>query len=195
MPDDLKNAADDRFLTGQLLLAMPSLREPPFHQAVILVCAHTADGAMGIVVNRPLTGASFPDLLTQLGVEPVPPGRNMRLHDGGPVEGQRGFVLHTSDWTGDGTIRVDERLAVTASLDVLRTIAGGGGPRQVMLALGHAGWGGGQLEREITENSWLTLPATDLEVIFGDQDAAKWRRAMGALRIDPGLLVDVAGHA
>lgn len=193
MPSDISH--DDGFLTGQLLLAMPRLRDPPFHQAVILICAHNADGAMGIMVNRPLAGPSFPDLLVQLGVEPVPPGRNMRLHDGGPVEGRRGFVLHTADWTGEGTLRVDERLALTASLDVLRTIAGGGGPLQVMLALGHTGWGGGQLEREITENSWLTVPAEDLEVIFGDQDAAKWRRAMAVLRIDPGLLSDVAGHA
>ncbi len=192
MPDEV---SDNRFLTGQLLLAMPQLREAPFHRAVILLCAHTPDGAMGIIVNRPLAGPSFPDLLTQLGVKPVPPGRTVRLYDGGPVEGRRGFVLHTADWMGEGTLRVDGRLALTASLEVLRTIAAGGGPRQVMLALGHAGWGGGQLEREITENSWLTMPADDLEVIFGDQDAAKWRRAMAALRIDPGLLSDVAGHA
>ena len=192
MRDDV---SQNLFLTGQLLLAMPKLREPPFHQAVILICAHTADGAMGIMVNRPLVEPSFPDLLTQLGVEPAPPERHIRLHDGGPVEGRRGFVLHTADWEGEGTLQVDAQLALTASLDVLRTIASGGGPRKGILALGHAAWGSGQLEGEITDNVWLTAPARDLDLIFGDQDAAKWRRAMAVLRVDPGLISDLVGHA
>lgn len=194
MPDDPHDATAERFLTGQLLLAMPQLRDPPFHQAVIVICAHTPDGAMGLIVNRPLSQPSFPDLLEQLGIEP-PHGRSIRLHDGGPVEGQRGFVLHTADWSGEGTLKIDGRLAVTASLDVLRSIATGQGPAQGLLALGHAGWGGGQLEREILDNAWLTVPAGNLDVIFGTEDAAKWRRALATLRIDPARLSNAAGHA
>ncbi|HTU52943.1 MAG TPA: YqgE/AlgH family protein [Acetobacteraceae bacterium] len=182
------------FLTGQLLIAMPSMADPRFVQSVILMCAHTAEGAMGIVVNRPLEQPSFDDLLRQLDIEPLPPARRIRLCSGGPVENARGFVLHTADWTGEGSLRVDEALALTASLDILKAIAGGGGPRAGLLALGYAGWGPGQLDNELTHNAWLFGPA-DETLVFDEDHETKWRRALAKLRIDPGSLSGAAGHA
>ncbi len=181
-------------LTGQVLIAMPQMGDPRFAHSVIYVCAHTNEGAMGIVVNSPLESPSFSDLLKQLKVDPVPPARSIRLCRGGPVENARGFVLHTADWTGDGSLRVDEGLALTASLDILKAIATGGGPQQGLLALGYAGWGPGQLDHEIQQNAWLSAPA-DLSLIFDGEHETKWRRALGKLKIDPLLLSDVAGHA
>jgi putative transcriptional regulator len=187
-------APEDTFLTGQLLIAMPAMTDPRFSQSVIYLCAHTAEGAMGIVVNRPLQKPSFDDLLKQLEVAPTPPARRIRLCAGGPVENARGFVLHTSDWTGEGSLKVTDGLALTASLDVLKAIAGGGGPREGILALGYAGWGPGQLDAEIQQNAWLSAPA-DEPVVFDANHDTKWRRALALLRIDPLLLSGVAGHA
>jgi len=181
-------------LTGQVLIAMPSMGDPRFAHSVIFVCAHTSEGAMGIVVNSPLESPSFSDLLKQLKVDPVPPARSIRLCRGGPVENARGFVLHTADWTGDGSLRVDESLALTASLDILKAIATGGGPERGLLALGYAGWGPGQLDHEIQQNAWLSAPA-DLGLIFDGDHDTKWRRALKKLKIDPLLLSDAAGHA
>jgi putative transcriptional regulator len=177
-----------------LLIAMPALSDQNFHRCVIYLCAHTGEGAMGIVVNRPLAAPSFQDLLKQLNVEPVPPARTIRLLSGGPVDNARGFVLHTADWTSESSLRVDDRLALTASLDVLKAIAGGGGPRDGILALGYAGWGPGQLDRELQANAWLTAPA-DLSILFDAEHETKWRRALATLRVDPMLLSGAAGHA
>jgi putative transcriptional regulator len=182
------------FLTGQLLIAMPAMADPRFAQSVIYLCAHTSEGAMGLVLNRPLQRPSFDDLLRQLEVAPVPPARRIRLCQGGPMDNARGFVLHTSDWTGEGSLRVNEGLALTASLDVLKAIAEGGGPREGILALGYAGWGPGQLDAEIQQNAWLSAPADETIVFDGDNDT-KWRRAFGTLNIDPLLLSDAAGHS
>ncbi len=168
--------------------------DPRFTRTVIFICAHTQDGAMGLVVNRPIVRPSFQDLLKQLQVEPVPPARQIRLCAGGPVENGRGFVLHTSDWTGEGSLQVDSSLALTASLDVLKVIAEGGGPRSCLLALGYAGWGPGQLDREMQENAWLSAPADETLLFDGDHDT-KWRRALAKLNVDPLLLSDTAGHA
>ena len=184
----------DVFLTGQLLIAMPAMTDPRFSQSVIYLCAHTPEGAMGLVLNRPVVKPTFDDLLKQLKVAPVPPARRIRLCAGGPVENARGFVLHTADWTGEGSLRVNEALALTASLDVLQVIAGGGGPRECVLALGYAGWGPGQLDHEIQQNAWLSGPADEMLLFDADHDT-KWRRALAALRIDPLMLSGVAGHA
>jgi putative transcriptional regulator len=181
-------------LTGQVLIAMPAMADTRFAQCVIYVCAHTDDGAMGIVVNRPLASPSFADLLQQLSVDPVPPARSIRLCQGGPVDHARGFVLHTADWTGDGSLRVDDATALTASLDILKAIAAGGGPAQGMLALGYAGWGPGQLEQEMAQNAWLCAPA-DAALLFDDDHQTKWRRALAKLRVDPALLSTFAGRA
>lgn len=186
--------ASEGLLTGQFLIAMPSMSTPHFNQAVIYVCAHTPDGAMGIVFNRPLASPSFGDLLQQLEVTPKPPARQIELCRGGPVDSARGFVLHTADWTGDGSLMVDPEVALTASLDVLKAIADGGGPSRGFLALGYAGWGPGQLDRELTENAWLSAPA-NIEMLFDNEHETKWRRAMAILKIDPILLSGTAGHA
>ena len=185
---------EETTLTGQVLIAMPAMTDPRFAQSVIYVCAHTQEGAMGIVINRPLAAPSFSDLLTQLSVDPVPPAREIRLCQGGPVDNARGFVLHTADWTGDGSLRVNDKMALTASLDILKAIAAGGGPAQGMLALGYAGWGPGQLDDEMQQNAWLSAPA-DLDLLFDDEHETKWRRALARLKIDPLLLSSAAGRA
>jgi len=184
----------DTSLTGQLLIAMPAMEDSRFAHSVILLCAHTEDGAMGIVLNDPLPRPSFGSLLEQLEVTPVPPARQIQLCRGGPVDHGRGFVLHTSDWTCDGSLMVDDNLALTASLDVLQEIASGNGPRQGLLALGYASWGPGQLDREMGENVWLSAP-NRVELLFDRDHDTKWRRALGILRIDPLLLSGVAGRA
>ncbi len=193
-PRPAEGPASGDFLTGQLLIAMPAMADPRFAQSVIYLCAHTREGAMGLVLNRPLQRPSFDALLRQLDVAPLPPARRIRLCSGGPVDNARGFVLHTADWTGEGSLRVDDGLALTASLDVLKAIAEGGGPREGILALGYAGWGPGQLDAEIRQNAWLSVPADETIVFDGDHDT-KWRRALGKLNIDPLLLSDAAGHA
>ncbi len=137
------------YLVGQLLIAMPAMQDPRFARSVICLCAHSAEGAMGIVLNKPLDGLSFDQLLRQLKLDPVPPQRRFRLFVGGPVEGGRGFVLHTADWETKGSLKVTDEIALTASVDILKAIAEGGGPRRGILALGYAGWGPGQLEDEI----------------------------------------------
>jgi putative transcriptional regulator len=194
MEQTRKSASEPSFLTGQLLIAMPTMADPRFAQSVIYVCAHTREGAMGLVLNRPLQRPKFDDLLRQLEVAPVPPARRIRLCAGGPMDNARGFVLHTTDWTGEGSLRVNDTVALTASLDVLKEIAEGRGPREGLLALGYAGWGPGQLDSEIQQNAWLSVPADETIVFDGDHDT-KWRRALAKLNIDPLLLSDAAGHA
>ena len=179
---------------GQMLIAMPSMQNSVFARSLVCLVAHSPDGAMGIIVNKPIESLSFDELLKQLGLEPVPPQRRIRLLQGGPMDGGRGFVLHTADWSTDGSLEVTKELAMTASLDILKAIAGGGGPRQGILALGYAGWGPGQLEEEIQRNAWLSVPA-DEELLFGEADDRKWRLAMAKLKVDPLLLSGVAGHA
>ena len=183
----------DGFLTGQLLIAMPAMGDP-FAQSVIYLCAHTPEGAMGLVLNRPIVKPSFDELLKQLEVAPVPPARRIRLYAGGPVDNARGFVLHTADWIGEGSLRVNDALALTASLDVLKVIAQGGGPREGILALGYAGWGPGQLDGEIQRNAWLSVCA-DERLVFDQDHDTKWRRALAKLHVDPLLLSESAGHA
>lgn len=186
--------SDADSLTGQLLIAMPAMEDPRFAQTVVYMCAHSAEGAMGLVLNRPLARPSFSELLEQLEMKPVPPARDIRLVEGGPVEQGRGFVLHSSDWTSDGSLRVDDSTALTASLDVLQAIAEGGGPKESLLALGYAGWGPGQLDGEMQQNAWLSVPA-EKAIIFDDDDATKWKRALAVLKIDPLLLSGTAGRA
>ena len=190
---DLANRQADR-LTGQILVAMPTLTDPNFAQTVILICAHGAEGAMGIILNRSLERPSFEGLLQQLDIAPRPPERDIRLCAGGPVENVRGFVVHTLDWMADGTLRVDEGLGLTTSLDILKAVAQGQGPRECLLALGYAGWGPGQLETEFGQNSWLTVQADEALVFEGDNET-RWRRAMQKLHVDPALLSPNAGHA
>lgn len=186
--------AGDTSLAGQVLIAMPAMADPRFSQSVILVCAHTPEGAIGIVLNRPAAKPSFTELLEQLEVEPIPPARSIGMCVGGPVDGARGFVLHSTDWIGEGSMRVDAATALTASLDVLKIIAAGGGPADCILALGYAGWGAGQLDQEIKRNVWLTA-TPDRNLLYDASHTTKWHRAMASLNINPVLLSTAAGHA
>ena len=189
------DADPDASLTGYLLIAMPSLMDRTFQQTVIFLCAHSPqDGAMGLVVNRRLVEPGFDDLLAQLDIEPAPPKRRIALCSGGPMESSRGFVLHSSDWTGDGSLTVDDGIVLTASLDVLREIADGQGPAKALLALGHATWSPGQLESEIRQNAWLPAPSSDA-IVFGTDHDRKWRRAMAMVGVDPLRLVGGVGNA
>jgi putative transcriptional regulator len=181
-------------LAGQLLIAMPGMRDPRFARSVVYMCAHNANGAMGLVINRVLETLTFSELLQQLGIESSRPTGQIRVHFGGPVETGRGFVLHSADYVHEGTLLVDDRIALTATVDILRAIAAGAGPKHHLLALGYAGWGPGQLDNETLANAWLHVEADDVLVFDPDLDT-KWMRAMAKLGIDPRLLTDEVGHA
>jgi len=190
------------YLDGQMLIAMPAMRDERFARSVIYVCAHSSDGAMGIVVNQPVANINFSDLLVQLEVIPKEdlielPMRagTVKVLKGGPVETQRGFVLHSSDFfIEDSTLPIDDGICLTATLDILKAIARGNGPQSAVLALGYAGWAPGQLESEIQDNGWLHCPA-DPDLIFGSDTEAKYARALRKIGIDPGMLSSEAGHA
>jgi putative transcriptional regulator len=182
------------YLTGQLLVAMPQMRDPRFARSVIYMCAHSADGAMGLVVNRRVGSITFDDLLKQLNIGPNKRSDEIRVHFGGPVEQGRGFVLHSSDYLQSGSLRVDEQVALTATLDILKEMAAGGGPRKSLLALGYAGWGPGQLDAEIQANGWLSVSSDEALVFDADLDN-KWERAIGKIGIDFSMLSGDAGHA
>ena len=189
------------YLDGQMLIAMPSMGDERFSRSVIYVCAHSTEGAMGIVVNQPAANISFPDLLVQLDVIPaadviqLPSGAGVAVLKGGPVDTQRGFVLHSSDFfIENSTLPIDEGICLTATLDILKAIARGTGPRNAILALGYAGWAPGQLENEIQHNGWLHCSA-DPELIFGRDIGGKYKLALKKIGIDLGMLSSEAGHA
>lgn len=190
------------YLDGQLLVAMPAMSDPRFSRSVIYLCAHSADGAMGIIVNQRAPHISFSELLEQLNILPaedridVPtPFKGMPVHVGGPVETGRGFVLHSADYFAeDSTLPIDSDVCLTATIDILRAIADGQGPDQALLALGYAGWAPGQLETEIQSNGWLHCPA-DRDLIFDRDVENKYTRALAKIGIDPSRLVNASGHA
>jgi putative transcriptional regulator len=190
------------YMDGQMLIAMPAMGDERFSRAVIYVCAHSTEGAMGIVVNQPAPNISFPDLLVQL--EVIPAAERIELPTkagavkvlkGGPVETGRGFVLHSADFfIENSTLPIDEGICLTATLDILKAIATGGGPVSAILALGYAGWAPGQLETEIQQNGWLHCTA-DPELIFGTDTGGKYEKALRKIGIDLGKLSSEAGHA
>lgn len=193
----MHDPSDGEFLAGKLLIAMPGIGDERFERAVIYLCRHDEEHAMGLTVNRPVDGLKLPDLLEKLGVEAgdAPATRAEPVLVGGPVEVERGFVLHTSDYKAEGaTLPVGEGLALTTSKEVLSALAHDGAPRRALLALGYAGWGPGQLEREVRENVWL-VAAPDEALIFGDDHAHKWSRALEVLGINAGSLSGAAGRA
>jgi len=182
------------YLGGQLLAAMPTIGDPRFERTLIYVCAHNEEGAMGLVLNRLVDSIDFPDLLTQLGIDFGGFGEEIRIHFGGPVETTRGFVLHSADYLQESSLRVDDKVALTATIDILRDMAAGKGPRRSLLALGYAGWGAGQLDREIQQNGWLTLES-DESLVFGTPVEDKWDRAMAKLGLDISKLSTLSGRA
>jgi putative transcriptional regulator len=186
-------ASTEDTLTGQLLVAMPHMADPRFARSVVYLCAHSGEGAMGLVVNRLIDSLSFESLLEQLGVEASVPA-DMPVHFGGPVESSRGFVLHTTDYVQDSTLLIDDEIALTATIDVLKAIAAGEGPKRRVLALGYAGWAAGQLDAEIQANGWLLVPA-DLDLVFGNGNDSKWARSLAKIGVDLTLLSSEAGHA
>ena len=182
-------------LSGKLLIAMPGLGDPRFAHSVILVCAHSDDGSMGLIVNKPARDVSFGGLLDQLRLPRGDMGRDIRVHFGGPVERGRGFVLHSTDYAGgQATMQIDGGYGMTATLDVLEALARGRGPASALLALGYAGWGPGQLAGEIARNDWLTCDA-DAGLVFAADDGGKWAGALRGMGIDPVSLSSQAGRA
>ena len=189
------------YLDGQVLVAMPTIRDDRFSRTVIYMCAHSSEGAMGIVINKPAPHIKFGDLLVQLDVIPQQPielpmrAETVRVLKGGPVETQRGFVLHSADFfIKDSTLPIDDRICLTATLDILKAIARGQGPESAVLALGYAGWAPGQLESEIHANGWLNC-AADPDLIFGNEPETKYESALRKIGIDPAQLSSDAGHA
>lgn len=186
------------YLNGKLLLAMPMMTDPRFARAVIFLCAHDANGAMGIVINQIMPDVKFAELLGQiktsapLELPKTLPG--IPVMRGGPVEMARGFLLHSAEYQKPDTIRVDERFGVTGTVDALKDIAAGKGPEKMVFALGYAGWGAGQLDKELQENAWLSLDA-DADLVFATQAKDKWDQAFKKLGIDPGMLSASAGRA
>lgn len=190
-PDDKAQAG---WLTGQLLVAMPSMTDPRFEKTVILICSHGPDGAMGIVLNRLFGDLSFRNLLAQLNVPVGPATPEMPIYYGGPVDPVRGFVIHAADYRRAGTTAVSSGLALTATVEILQDLAQGNGPAQALLALGYAGWSPGQLESEIQANGWLTAPAPEA-LVFDPDVENKWSQALALIGVSPSLLVGDIGHA
>ena len=196
------NSPDHGYLDGQLLIAMPVMGDPRFERSVIYMCAHSSEGAMGIMVNRPAGSIDFPELLVQLDIikeadqiKLPENAESMKVLKGGPVDTGRGFVLHSSDfYIENATLRIDDGICLTATVDILKAIAKGSGPKHAILALGYAGWAPGQLENEIQGNGWLHCDA-DQDLIFGDDVEEKYIRALRKIGIDPGMLSNEAGHA
>jgi len=196
-----RSPVEPSYLDGQFLIAMPSMEDGRFARSVVYVCAHSADGAMGIVINQVAPQIDFVDLLVQLDI--IPDGPEIRLppkadrmivQRGGPVETGRGFVLHSPDYfIENSTLPIAENVCLTAPLEILKAIVAGSGPRNAMLALGYAGWARGQLEAEIQQNGWLHCSAP-ADLIFDPDLASKYDRALALLGIDLAMLSDEAGH-
>ncbi len=182
-------------LTGDLLVAMPQMLDPRFARSVVYVCAHSEEeGAMGLVINKLLASLTMAELFTHLKLAPSPRGRSRPVHFGGPVEPGRGIVLHTPDYREEATLLIGDKFAVTATLEVLRAIGRGEGPRRSLLALGYAGWAPGQLDAEMQANGWLSV-AADSDLVFDEDFDAKWQRALAKLGVDLSMLSTDAGHA
>lgn len=196
------HSEEDGYLDGQLLIAMPAMGDERFERSVIYLCAHSSEGALGIVINQRAQNISFTELLDQLNIAPaedrisLPENLNaMAVHFGGPVETGRGFVLHSADYfKAETTLSIDESMCLTATIDILRDIAKGSGPDKALLALGYAGWGPGQLEDEMQSNGWLNCPA-DPGLVFDSEVSRKYDKALGSLGVDPIRLVNDLGHA
>ncbi|MAK65281.1 MAG: hypothetical protein CMF75_11165 [Maricaulis sp.] len=195
MQSDRPTDPDDSFLAGKILVATPSIGDPRFDRSVILMCDHSAEHAMGIVINKPVDGIQLPDLLSQLEIDGAETAPDVPVLLGGPVDRDRGFVIHTPDFSApDSTLPIGAGLSLTATKDVLEAIASPTPPRRSLVALGYAGWGAGQLESELTANAWLVTDAA-ADLIFGTPNSAKWERALDQLGVTPEHLSVLAGHA
>lgn len=182
-------------LTGKLLIAMPAMGDPRFEQSVVLICAHSDEGAMGLIVNKPTGEVALSDMLEQLEISHGPDSRQLGVSIGGPVEQSRGFVLHSLDYVSMvNTLKVEGVFGLTATLDILEALAKGQGPKRALVAIGYAGWGPGQLEDELSQNAWLTCDS-NMELVFDLPDQGKWDGALKSLGVDALMLSSDAGHA
>lgn len=195
-----KPDSSGRFLDNHFLLAMPGMADDRFARSVIYICAHSDEGAMGLIINQPQQ-LMFPDLLVQLGmleeVEAIrlpASARQIVVRHGGPVDRSRGFVLHSDDYMVESSMPVSDEVCLTATVDILRAISSGDGPKKALMALGYSGWGAGQLEAEIAQNGWLTCPASS-EILFEPDMEHAYDRVLASLGIDPVFLSSDAGHA
>jgi len=195
-----KTPAERGFLDDQFLIAMPGMKDERFARSVIYICAHSDEGAMGLIINQ-TQQMMFPDLLVQLGIMSeqevirLPAqARDFIVRNGGPVDRSRGFVLHSGDYRVESSLPVSDDICLTATVDILRAISAGRGPRHALMALGYSGWGAGQLESEIAENGWLTCPA-DPELLFDADIERKYDRILASIGVDPARLSTAAGHA
>ena len=186
--------------TDQFLVAMPTMKDERFARAVIYICAHSDEGAMGLIVNQ-IQPLPFTDVVVQLGligeedaIRLPPSARDFKVRNGGPVDRSRGFVLHTADYRVQSTVPLTSALSLTATVDILRAIMGGAGPRNALMTLGYSGWGAGQLETEVRENAWLTFPATP-DLLFDPDIDGKYERVLSNFGVKPAFLSGVAGHA
>jgi putative transcriptional regulator len=182
------------WLTGQLLIAMPTMPDPRFSRSVIYICSHGPNGAMGLIVNRLYGEVNFRSLLEQLNVKVPADTPDLPVHYGGPVESGRGFVLHSTDYLREGTMRIDDSVALSATVEVLQALASGTGPERALMTLGYTGWGAGQLDAEMQANGWLTAPADD-NLLFDAEIETKWERALAKIGISASMLSVEAGHA
>ncbi len=196
---DLKSNGQKKngYLTGKLLIAMPAMGDPRFHRAVIFICAHDENGAMGLVINHKLPRVAFSDLLDQLKITSnieVNVPKILTVMSGGPVEGARGFLLHSSEFRQSDTVTIDNRYSITGTIDALKEVAQGNGPEHLLFILGYAGWGAEQLDRELQDNAWLVADP-DPEIIFEASPEDKWDRAVQKLGVNPAMLSHAAGRA
>ncbi len=190
----MTTSPDDGYLTGNFLVAMPQMGDLRFARTVIYVCAHTAAGAMGLVINREIDSITFPGLLKQLEIDVPGADDQIRVMFGGPVETGRGFVLHSPEYVQESTMLIGSDLGLTSTMEILTDMAKGAGPRRSLLALGYAGWAPGQLDDEIQANGWLHVPG-DENLIFAEDVGSKWDDALALLGISAALLSGEAGHA
>ena len=190
-----EGSIDVDFLDGSLLIAMPGMQDPRFHRSVVYLCAHSRDGAMGLIVNKRADDLKLADLFEKLEIPVAKTFGKAPVHYGGPVETGRGFVLHSSDYRVDeASMEVDEGIAMTATLEILHAMATNRGPDQAIVALGYAGWAPGQLEAELQANGWLSCDA-DTDLLFGEDADAKWDKALAKIGVDPALLSAQGGRA
>ncbi len=185
---------DSPWLTGKMLIAMPSMQDPRFARTVTFMCQHGPEGAMGLVVNRLYGDINFHSLLQQLNIKVDEGTRELPVHFGGPVDPVRGFVLHSTDYAQESTLKISDTIAMTATVEILKELSEGKGPSRAILALGYAGWGAGQLDAEMQTTGWLVAPA-DEDIIFDNGTGDKWERALAKLGVSPSLLSGYVGHA
>lgn len=192
------NSSEFTSLKGQLLLAMPQMNDPRFHRSVIFMAVHDEKGAMGMVINNPLPSPDFEEVLRQVGVSSEKPldekVRNMLVLAGGPVQGVHGFLLHSSDFAQKNTIHIDDLFSISGTVDALRSIVNGYRPELMLFTLGYAGWGEGQLEKELQDNVWLTAPASH-EIVFMSRPDEMWENAFALIGVNPGMLSGFSGRA